>query len=444
MNKRITSASQSGCLPSVVYYTIAATVIGLIGEFSNIEEGPASKIVSAFLLIYFGLLGWAIKNIILGKINEKAKINEVLRTDTRTPILYLRSFISDKHTHDLYNVNESIAMINPYYLIGRALAIRITFEQQLAFHLNQVGPFIALSAPGNQELMLGASRLAPITEGWHKVINGYLEQCNLIIVRVGDSDGLKWELEQIVKKECLNRLIIYLQFPGPQDSELLEARFRRFSQYFTKLAKVNITQGLEKNRYLYFINRKPELSKTLPHALNRIGFNVEISNYRSLMKGMLPGADNSFKKPSMNLGNLPNVLRYFLFFLASLFTTSLNFGIIAGILSVWENCPGTLILVSVFWGGVLGSVIVSRMSILFNIAGDSFHILWGIVLMLFSIYSFFTVIWRSWDFFGTLNLLASIEPMLYLSLLLHLLSGFIWIPFIYYFYSWSKAEQKRI
>lgn len=445
MNKRVRSSSQGGCLATFTFLLLVGIIFGLISEFSTIEEGSTdSRILSILLLLIFSFIGWVVKISTLEALKEKAKKNsELLKTDTRCPILYLRPFNSDKDTHDAYSINQSVGNLNLYSLLGKVISMRITYEQQLAFTLNQVGPLIALSAPDSNEVSIGATKLKPITGDWQKVVNDFLDKCTLIIMRVGDSDGLMWEIEQIAQKGYLDKLIIYVQFPGLQDEILLNARFRKFDQKFSKLTMVRITQTLGKNRYLFFVNNQPKLSKTLSEALNEIGFIVEKSTSRGHMKGRWPGADNCFRKPNQAFEKMPNVIRCLLYFFFSALTVSLMYSLTASINIVWENCPYTLILVLLFPIGWLVGIVVGRISVLLNVAGGRVHILWGLALMLLSIYVYFSILWRTWDLLGFLNHLNNevIDEYLYVGLFIHLLC-FIYTPFIFYTYTWSKAEQK--
>lgn len=442
--ERTNTSSQSGCLSTLIFVVIGGTIFGLIQEFAVGEEKSLSNTVGGILLLaFFGFIAFIVRKGVQQNIRESAKTaSEVLATDHRAPVIYLRPFTSDKDTHDDYSINEAITSINPYSLFGKALRINPSFEQQLAFLLNDVGPFIGLSAPNVDELSLGAAKLEFIAEDWHNVVNDYFDKCRLIVMRVGESAGLVWEIEQIKNKELLNKLVIYLQFPGPQDNELIEARFRKFGFFFTKLTGTALPQQIGKNRFLYFVNNQASLSKTLGGALNSIGFIAEKSNYRGIMKAAWPGADNSTRKPMPMFQTMPNILRCFLFALFSTAIVSFMFLFIASLLKEWTDCPGTIMLSLIFVTGLLGGIVTGRVSVILNVEGGPFHTLWGVVLIFFSLYSYLSILWDSWNLSDIFEIIERSDGDVFVAVFLMILALGC-MPWVCYIYSWSEAEKKQ-
>jgi len=94
--------------------------------------------------------------------------DQVLKYDTRAPILFLRSFADDR--------------------------IMSMEEREMAMLLNKDwGPVIAIGKPGDELPPLGASRLYVADEDWQKVVGDLIQKAALVILLAGRTAGLAWE-----------------------------------------------------------------------------------------------------------------------------------------------------------------------------------------------------------------------------------------------------------
>lgn len=113
----------------------------------------------------------------------------VLARDRRPPVLYLRSFRADR------------------FPSWTRLA---QFEETLAEVMKEIGPFIALGAPGEKLPPLGAARMYLQEKDWQEEIRDLMSRAQLMVFWAGDSPGFWWEVFQAVKLMTPERLLFFV------------------------------------------------------------------------------------------------------------------------------------------------------------------------------------------------------------------------------------------
>jgi|CXWL01.1.fsa_nt_gi hypothetical protein len=129
-------------------------------------------------------------------------------------VVYLRSFRHDR------KASTPGAAGGPLYSFSVA-----TEEEQLLEVLSDVGPAISLGRPGEQLPYLGAHRIYVPDADWQDVILQWVKVARLVVLRVGDSAGVSWELETIPSLVTPERLVLIV--PKSEVSNL--------NKYVTKL-----------------------------------------------------------------------------------------------------------------------------------------------------------------------------------------------------------------
>src|SRR5215211_123180 len=108
------------------------------------------------------------------------RADEVIRNDTRPPVLYLRSFSDDK-------------------MIARAIGFK-SVEQEMKLVLFDIGP------PTDP----GAARLYASQEHWKEKAREEMSKAQLVIIRIGDSPSFWWEVEEAIKKRVRLQRLVFL------------------------------------------------------------------------------------------------------------------------------------------------------------------------------------------------------------------------------------------
>jgi TM2 domain-containing membrane protein YozV len=127
--------------------------------------------------------------------------------DPRPPVLYLRSFRDDDDAH----IDD-----------GGSRAVGLTMElvrppspeEELAELLARFGPVVAIGKPGEPLPELGAARLYVPHDRWQRKVLDLMAAAGLVVVRVGTSPGVLWEIEQALRDVPRQRLVLVLMGQG--------------------------------------------------------------------------------------------------------------------------------------------------------------------------------------------------------------------------------------
>lgn len=146
-----------------------------------------------------------------------------LRNTTQAPIVYLRSFKSDVRWFE--SPQDLLLM---FLLPGRSES----YERSLSKAVRGVGPLVAIGQPGEAIPPLGAARLYVQGDQWQKVVAELVAASQLVILRIGDTDGFWWEVEHIVAT-CDPRKVLFFLPPGDRSHKyaLLRARAEKYFPY---------------------------------------------------------------------------------------------------------------------------------------------------------------------------------------------------------------------
>jgi hypothetical protein len=88
-----------------------------------------------------------------------------------------------------------------------------TNEQALASIFSLVGPVVGLSEPGAAP-RLGVARTQHEDSQWQAAVIGLMQSAALVVMRIGDSEGFPWEVEQVLKLVPPERLVFLLPVSG--------------------------------------------------------------------------------------------------------------------------------------------------------------------------------------------------------------------------------------
>lgn len=124
--------------------------------------------------------------------------DQQLKTDTRAPVIYFRSFYQDDDDIQKRTMNFGFAE---------------TKEQSLAKLLSEFGPVIALGRPGDQLTVLGAYRKYVDDNQWQETVEEWLQNASMVILRLGCTENFYWELETAIRFVEPSKILIY--YPQP-------------------------------------------------------------------------------------------------------------------------------------------------------------------------------------------------------------------------------------
>ena len=155
----------------------------------------------------------------------------VLERDHRRSALYLRSF--DDDSLPLPTIASARRPLFEMFSLRGA----DPFEESVAWELNSYGPVVAVARPGRSLASLGAAREHLSDETWRDQVATRMEEAGIIAVATGETDGLAWELGQVVSGGHLAKT--FFVFP-PLAPDALD---RRWAHTTASLAEHGLAVG---------------------------------------------------------------------------------------------------------------------------------------------------------------------------------------------------------
>ncbi|WP_145952035.1 hypothetical protein [Paludisphaera borealis] len=153
---------------------------------------------------FFALLG-LFGFLILGSRLTAPLAADVLRKDPRPPIIYLRPFQFDNFFRLAYG---------PEFRILRLF--------------RRVGPLVAIGRPKEKLQTSGISRYYVRDDEWQDLVLCLLPRSRAIILVLGESAGIEWELEKLLGSDHVDRLLIVAIAPGGSSPDSVRERLIRF------------------------------------------------------------------------------------------------------------------------------------------------------------------------------------------------------------------------
>jgi hypothetical protein len=188
---------------------LAAALAALIGPYF-IPTGDPSSIQGIAAGGFLGLLAdvAAFYALFRAKQYFQVSAHSLLASDTRKPILFLRSFSDDPKVTSMAGVGHE----------GLAQLMDLSVETRLANHFMAFGPFVAVGSPKDTVPQLGAARKRLSDDEWQHSVMRWMEDASVIVMYAGTTRWVGWELKQIVDGGFTEKLILLfppvLPFPG--------------------------------------------------------------------------------------------------------------------------------------------------------------------------------------------------------------------------------------
>lgn len=66
--------------------------------------------------------------------------------------------------------------------------------------LNRIGPVLEIGRPGEKLGTTGSARLYVADDDWQSIAGELMERARLVVIRAGNTPGLRWELERVRRK----------------------------------------------------------------------------------------------------------------------------------------------------------------------------------------------------------------------------------------------------
>jgi TM2 domain-containing membrane protein YozV len=157
--------------------------------------------VLAYALVAVGVLlmrtGWKY---------DVRRAADIVASDARTPVVYLRSFQDD--------VKSPVGGAFGVWLKVLMWFFPVSFEQELAAIMNRLGPFVAVGRPGERLPELGANRFYFADDEWQARVSELVQQARLTLILCGPTASLWWEIDHVLASASPERVVLLIPERG--------------------------------------------------------------------------------------------------------------------------------------------------------------------------------------------------------------------------------------
>jgi len=147
-----------------------------------------------------------------------------LAEDQRPPIVYLRPFDADR-------TQIAVRMWSRLRVPARERFER-TYEERLARTLRKAGPFVAVGDPTERLPLLGAARVYVDDEHWRDAVGELIARASLVVLHVGESQGVVWEVHHTIALGDPERVVLSLPLQGKRKERSRQDRYDAFVRGF--------------------------------------------------------------------------------------------------------------------------------------------------------------------------------------------------------------------
>jgi hypothetical protein len=256
--------------------------LGAVLLFYNFPSYIRSWLVVPILALAVLLTFVAVLSLSRAKRFEATTMPKGSQTDSRPPVVYLRSFKDDA------KVARRIGLAG----------FRVTTEEgELADLVHDVGPLVAIGRPGEELSYYGADRIYVGEGDWHERVSRILKRAPLVILRAGSTSGLWWEVEQCAKQVKPERLVVLIPLKQREYEEFCREAQPYFPCQFPPYAGRFFAATTLRSVLYFDEDWTPHLDPILKygrmyHVLNKIGetedvFTKEKSELRRVLEEVL-------------------------------------------------------------------------------------------------------------------------------------------------------------
>lgn len=166
----------------------------------------------------------------------------MMKNDSRPFVLFLRSFLNDEIKMKARAANGRIWPEN---------WVKITFEEVVTDRVWRYGPVLAIGKPGDKLPPLGAARQYEPNETWQQTVEQLMAKASMVVVVVGRTEGVVWEIEKLVMLKLTSKLV--LLFPPVPASDLRKC-WDKLCRHLSETERLTLPRDidLERTRALVF------------------------------------------------------------------------------------------------------------------------------------------------------------------------------------------------
>lgn len=187
-------------------------VVVLLIVLQNLDESPGTSLI-VIGVVWF--LIWTAKRL------WTRSAEDVLATDRRPPVLYLRSFQLDGRGEPIgYRFSKHrlargpLALVAKFLDAGGDLEAKVwgrTVETAIVNQLKKIGPVVAIGRPRESVPELGAARIYVSDAEWKSKVLELIKRAAVVVIQPSTSSAVFWEIREALSL-CDPRRVVLLLF----------------------------------------------------------------------------------------------------------------------------------------------------------------------------------------------------------------------------------------
>jgi hypothetical protein len=177
-------------------------------------------------------------------VNQPVQSSNVLDLSETGFVLYLRSFRDDK--------------LGAHVFIKTSFAWK-TEEEQVVEALAVFGRCVAVGRPGEPLPELGATRLYFTDTEWMSQVRSLMLKARLVVLRIGGTDGLLWELQEAVRLLMPQNVVVLIPDDPLAYRQFTEEARRLLSIVLPPFPSTSAPCGSLRGVVLFGVDWKPQV-----------------------------------------------------------------------------------------------------------------------------------------------------------------------------------------
>jgi hypothetical protein len=194
------------------------------GKISWFPEFCTVVILMTVIMVWFrGLLSLSRILRRYARRHSLVSADAAMLADQRKPVVFLRSFSDDQISLSKAKIPWLLRFVDPGAVVG-------TLEELLVSEYADIGPVIAIGKPSddpNDLPPIGAARQYCQGTEWHEIVRSLMQASALIVVGVGRSAGLAWEIATIPGANLLTKTVFVFSPDFAKDRSMLYDLFTK-------------------------------------------------------------------------------------------------------------------------------------------------------------------------------------------------------------------------
>jgi len=200
---------------AIIWVGAEMLILGVLaGQFPSSRDDVLIEWADATRPVAFALAALGVLLVRTGWKHDVRGARDVLASDTRAPVIYLRSFRDD--------VRSPIGGGFGMWLKVLMWFLPVSFEQELAAIMNRLGPFVAVGKPGEKLPELGANRFYFRDDEWQTRVAELVQQARLTVILIGATSNLWWEIDHVLGSVTPDRVVLVIPERGTRTRSMEE------------------------------------------------------------------------------------------------------------------------------------------------------------------------------------------------------------------------------